>query len=30
MNYAYLKGVATQAWTAFTNIGKKKKKKGKS
>lgn len=29
-NYSYLKKVAMQAWVAFTNIGAKKKKKGKS
>lgn len=29
MDYGYLKKVATEAWTAFTNIGMKKKKKAK-
>jgi hypothetical protein len=30
VNYTYLKKVAMEAWVAFTNIGAKRKKKGKS
>jgi len=30
MNFTYLKKIATEAWISFTNIGAKRKKKGKA